>query len=160
MKHASTDASYAISSKWVKLQHEKKPVFNLLCIHSVGVEQTWNLLRFSFRKNTLFTEKKTLVEITLVAITDSSDVQCLDLYLINTFAKSTRAEKCRHYTQTDTLLFICYCGTTAWHKRVTYFSCLGITLSEIVSVLKQSLTDCGKNIPILKLLDLHKINMC
>ena len=30
MKHARTDANYAILTKWVKMQHEKKPVSNLL----------------------------------------------------------------------------------------------------------------------------------
>ena len=30
-----------------------------------------------------------------VAINDSSDVLCFDLYLINIFAKSTKAERCK-----------------------------------------------------------------
>ena len=53
----------------------------------------------------------------------------------------------------------CYfrCPTRARHEHVPNFSCLGITLSVIVSILKQNLVDCGKNIPIFKLLDLHKI---
>ena len=29
-----------------------------------------------------------------MAISDSSNVQCLDLYLINIFTKSTKAERC------------------------------------------------------------------
>ena len=41
MKHVRTDANYTILTKWVKLQHEKKPVTNLLIIQSVGVEQTF-----------------------------------------------------------------------------------------------------------------------
>ena len=41
MKHARTDANYAILTKWVKLQHEKKPVSNLLSMQSVGLEQTF-----------------------------------------------------------------------------------------------------------------------
>ena len=53
--------------------------------------------------------EKTVVETILVVITDSSDVRCFDLYLINIFTKSTKAERCRHYVQADTLLFICYC---------------------------------------------------
>ena len=39
MKHARTDANYAILTKWLKLPHEKKPVLNLLSMQSVGFEQ-------------------------------------------------------------------------------------------------------------------------
>ena len=39
MKHAMIDANYAILIKWVKLQHEKKPVSNLLSMQRVGFEQ-------------------------------------------------------------------------------------------------------------------------
>ena len=35
------DANYTILTKWVKLQHEKKPLSNLLSIQSVGFEQTF-----------------------------------------------------------------------------------------------------------------------
>ena len=45
MKHARTDANYAILTKWVKMQHEKKPVSNLLSMQSVDFEQTF--MRFS-----------------------------------------------------------------------------------------------------------------
>ena len=38
--------------------------------------------------------EKTVVETLLVAITDSSDVRCFDLYLINIFTKSTKTERC------------------------------------------------------------------
>ena len=41
MKHARTDGNYAILTKCVKLQHKKKPIFNLLSMESVGVEQTF-----------------------------------------------------------------------------------------------------------------------
>ena len=41
MKHARTDTNYAILTKWVKLQHEKIPVSNLLNMHSAGFEQTF-----------------------------------------------------------------------------------------------------------------------
>ena len=41
MKHARTDANYAILTKHVKLQHEKKPVSNLLSMQSVGLEETF-----------------------------------------------------------------------------------------------------------------------
>ena len=39
MKHAKTDVNYVILTKQVKLQHEKKPVSNLLSMQSVGFEQ-------------------------------------------------------------------------------------------------------------------------
>ena len=38
-----------------------------------------------------------------MAITDSYDVQCLDLYLINIFKKSTKAERCTDVTLKLTL---------------------------------------------------------
>ena len=41
MKHARADANYTILSKWVKLQHEKKPVSNLKRILRVGFEGTF-----------------------------------------------------------------------------------------------------------------------
>ena len=40
MKHAKTDANYAILTKRVKPQ-QNKPVSNLLSIQSVGLEQTF-----------------------------------------------------------------------------------------------------------------------
>ena len=40
MKHARTNANYAILTKRVILQHEKKPVSNLISMQSVGFEQT------------------------------------------------------------------------------------------------------------------------
>ena len=53
-----------------------------------------NLLGLSFRKNNFFIGK-TIVEIISVAISDSSDVLCFDIvYLINTFEKSAKAERC------------------------------------------------------------------
>ena len=39
MTHARTEANYAILTKWIKLQYEKKPVSNLLSVQSVGFEQ-------------------------------------------------------------------------------------------------------------------------
>ena len=41
MKRARADANYAILTKRVKLQHEKKPVLNLLSIQSEGFEQAF-----------------------------------------------------------------------------------------------------------------------
>ena len=49
------------------------------------------------------------MEIISVAINDSSDVLCFDLYLINIFAKSTKAEDAQTYVEANILLFICYC---------------------------------------------------
>ena len=89
MKHARTDANYPILTKRVKLKHEKKPASNLKSMSN----HLRNLLRSSFRKNNFFTGKKTVVETILVTITDNSDVRCFDLYLINVFTKSTKAEK-------------------------------------------------------------------
>ena len=38
MKHARTDANYAILTKQVKLQHETKLALNLLSMKSIGFE--------------------------------------------------------------------------------------------------------------------------
>ena len=38
MNHASADTNYVKLTKWVKQQHEKKPVFNLLNMQSVDFE--------------------------------------------------------------------------------------------------------------------------
>ena len=40
MKHVSKGKNYAISTKYVKVQHEKKPVSNLKSMEIVGFEQT------------------------------------------------------------------------------------------------------------------------
>ena len=50
MKHARTDANYAISTKQVQLQHEKKPLSNLISMQSAGFEQTF-VKFFSRKKN-------------------------------------------------------------------------------------------------------------
>ena len=41
MKHARTDANYAILIKRVRLQHKTKPVSNLLMMQSVDIGQTF-----------------------------------------------------------------------------------------------------------------------
>ena len=41
MKYGRADANYAIATKWVQLQHEKKPVSNLTSMQSVDCEQTF-----------------------------------------------------------------------------------------------------------------------
>ena len=60
MKHAMTDTNYAtkLITKQVKLQQEKKPVSSLISMQSLGFEQTWNLLRFSFHKYNFITGKR------------------------------------------------------------------------------------------------------
>ena len=45
---------------------------------------------FNFHNNNFFTGKKTIVGTISVTITDSSDVWCFGLYLINIFTKSTK----------------------------------------------------------------------
>ena len=61
----------------------------------VGFEQTFmKLIEIFVLKNNFFTEKKNVVETMSVAITDSSNVQNLNLYLINIFTKSTKEERC------------------------------------------------------------------
>ena len=60
MKHETIDANYAILTRQVKPQHEKKPVSNLLSMQSVGFGQTCIKLieTFLFCKNSFFTGKK------------------------------------------------------------------------------------------------------
>ena len=41
MQGQMADANYAILNTWVKLQHERKPVSNLLSMQSLGFEQTF-----------------------------------------------------------------------------------------------------------------------
>ena len=73
-------------------QHEKKTLTNLLSIQSVGFEQRFlKSIEISFRKNNFLPGKKAVVETISVTITDSCNVGCLDLYLINI---STKAERC------------------------------------------------------------------
>ena len=72
-----------------------------------------NLLGFLFCKNNFFIGKKTVVETISVAINDSSDVLCFDLYLINIFVKSTKGERC-----TDVML-----------KPTLY--CLSVTVEDL-----------------------------
>ena len=51
MKYETIDAKYTILTKQVKLQHEKKPVSNLLSM-SVCLQRTFmKFIEFSFRKN-------------------------------------------------------------------------------------------------------------
>ena len=79
-------------------------------------------------------KKKTAVGTITVAITDSSDVRCLDLYLVNIFTKSTKAEMYRYYVQAGTLLFICYWWIFKFIMKIDmkrYFLVHAISLSSI-----------------------------
>ena len=59
MKHATTSATYAMLSKWVKLQHEKKHELDLENIKSLALSRyQGNALRFLFHKNSFFIEKE------------------------------------------------------------------------------------------------------
>ena len=93
VKHASTGTNYAILTKQVKVQNEKKFVLKYVeCRFWANIYKIY--LRFSFHKNNFFIGKKAAVETILVAINDSSDVLCFILYLINIFEKSTKVERC------------------------------------------------------------------
>ena len=59
-------------------------------MQSVGFDQTLN----KFIEIFISLHEKNVEETISVAINDSSDVRCLDLYLINIFTKSTKAERC------------------------------------------------------------------
>ena len=92
------DANYATLTKWVKLQHEK--IKYTECRLWANIHEIY----WDFRSARIFLyKKKNVVETNLVAITDSYDVQCLDLYLINIFKKSTKAERCTDITLKLTL---------------------------------------------------------
>ena len=97
MKHTRTDTNYAILTKRIKLQHEKKPKSNLKSMQSVGFQQTSaKFRRFSFCKNIFFIGKKTVSGNHLSGhLTDSSDDGCSDLHVINIFTKFTK-EMRRH----------------------------------------------------------------
>ena len=90
MKHANTGRNYAILTKLVKVEHEKKPELNLKSMQIVGFQQaSTKFLRFSSCKNNFFIGKKTCGNL-LSGYNDSSNVLCFDLYLINLFAKSMK----------------------------------------------------------------------
>ena len=82
MKHARADANYAILTKLVKLQDEKKPLRIYLSMQIEGFEQMF------------------------MKFIGSSDVCCLDLYLMNIFTKSTKAKRCTDITFKLTLYFL------------------------------------------------------
>ena len=61
----------------------------------VGFGQTFmKFIEIFVLKNNFFTGKKNVVETMSVAITDSSNVRNLNLYLINIFTKSIKEERC------------------------------------------------------------------
>ena len=55
---------------------------------------------YLLRKNNFFIGKKNVVETISITISDTSDVLCFDLYLLNV--------RHRRYVQAD-IVFICYC---------------------------------------------------
>ena len=65
-----------------------------------------NTLRFSFRQNSFFVEKEIHSRISSVAITDSSDVGCLNPYPISVFTKSTTTQQRTGVMKADTLFFV------------------------------------------------------
>ena len=68
---------------------------NLRSIESVGFEQTFmKFFEIFVSQEQFLYGKKMVVETILVAITDSSNVRCFDLHLINIFKKSLKAESC------------------------------------------------------------------
>ena len=96
MKHETTDANYAILTKRVKLQHEKKPLLNISSMQSVGFEQTFiKFIEIFVPQEQFIYRKKHVVETISLAITDSSDVRCLDLHLINIFTNLQRQRDAR-----------------------------------------------------------------
>ena len=68
-------------------------------MQSVSFDQT--LLKFI--EIFISLHEKNVEETISVVINDSSDVRCLDLYLINIFTKSTKAERCTDIKFTQTL---------------------------------------------------------
>ena len=89
MKHARADGNYAILTKLVQLQDEKKPVSNLLSMQIVGFEQTF------------------------MKFIDSSEVCNKYIYEV-----CKGKEMHRHYVQADTLLFICYCWRSKFIMKI------------------------------------------
>ena len=107
-KHVITSTNYAILTKRVKVQHEKKSKY-IECRFLANLQNLEKILRFSFRKNNFFIGKRPVAETISVAINGSSDVLYFVLYLINIFEKSTKAERCTDKLSLRTLLFIWYC---------------------------------------------------
>ena len=86
-------------TKWIKRQHEKKPVSNLMSMQNVSFEQTFTkFIKIFVPPEQSTYRKKIVVETISVAIDDSFEVRCLNLYLINIFTKSTEAERCTGIT--------------------------------------------------------------
>ena len=69
-------------TKWVKVQHEKELKNMKVCRLYVLSKHLQSLLRISFCKNSIFIGKNPIVKTISVAINDSSDVLCFDLYLL------------------------------------------------------------------------------
>ena len=73
-------------------------------MQSVGFEQTFaKFIKIFVPQEQFIYGKKTVVETISVAINDSFEVWCLNLYPINIFTKSTKAERCTGITFNLTL---------------------------------------------------------
>ena len=70
-----------------------------MSMQSVGFEETFaKFIKMFVPQEQFVYGKKTVVETISVAINDSFEVRCLNLYLINIFTKSTKAERCTGIT--------------------------------------------------------------
>ena len=120
-KHASTGTDYAILTKQIKVNHEKKLELNLYA------ESTFwaNIYKMYWHFHSA--RVISVAETVSVAINDSSDVLCFDLYPINLFHKSLKAERCTDFMFNLTLYCLsatveglhlyCYC----WRSTSRYF---------------------------------------
>ena len=70
----------------------------------VGFAQTFMKFIEIFIPQEFLYRKKNVMKAISMTITDSSDVRCLDRYLINIFTKSTKAERCTDITFKLTLI--------------------------------------------------------
>ena len=66
----------------------------------------------------VFFRKKIFSRTSSLAITDSSDVHCFDLYPINIFTKDTKTEWHTDVMKADASLFICYCSISKFVTKV------------------------------------------
>ena len=87
---------------------------------------------FRSAKTISLPEKKNVVGIILVAITDSSDVCCFDLYLISIFTKSTKSER-----STDIMFKLTLCLFVTAENLY----CLSVTIEDLNSSWKYRYED-------------------
>ena len=97
------------------MQHDKKPLSNLKSMQIVGFEQTST----KFIEIFVSSEKKPVVEAIAVAISDSFDVLCFDLYPIYILKKTAKTERCTGVMfRLALLLFICYCWRSNFITKI------------------------------------------